>query len=75
MKTVLMPVFGQFLAMDVPVCGERAVIAAIAGSDGAGGKGLPGGGSGFAAFAGCRRTCRGFLWRTSLGPALATGRA
>jgi hypothetical protein len=38
--------------MAVPVCGRRAGIAAFAGSDGAGGKDLPGGGSGLAAFAG-----------------------
>ncbi len=57
--------------MGVPVCGRRAEIAAIAALAGAGGKDLPGRGSGIAAFAGCGGARGAFHHDTRFGPALA----
>ncbi len=57
--------------MRVPVCGERAGIAAFAALTARGGKDLPGGGSGFAAFAGRARHWRSFPYSGGIGPALA----
>ena len=57
--------------MGVPVCGGWAGIAAFAVLASSGGKDLPGGGGGFADFAGQARACRGFPPGARIGPALA----